>query len=821
MTSHNSSTTFVELILTWLAIVFACADLQAQDSNRPAIVDVQVGFKAMPDGAKTPNHKVGFWTPVAVRLRGPAEGKPQSPEAAARASANYALTAVADDSEDCSVISRQMIHLEPREERTVVIMVKPGRTRGDVRISLSNLGGERVADITVQPETGDVGDYLYLSLGAKLDGLTEALTSTEKKAAEEGKPLAKATRFAVYDDGRRIWGGLDGVDLAIVNTGDGAFVDGTLKVGMPMLLDWVQQGGRLVIAVEPGRAEQIAAMVCPKQAAKPAQSRPPFLAKSLAPIEAWSGLQNRPFPARGETAAAIARLVPGDFGFDSWEVLSQLEDKAAGDKPLPLIARATSGFGSITVVAFPLDAGAFAKWSGQTEFFRTLVDQLGPRYVATEPARDSAWGSAKAIGDWGAQLQRDLDNFDVPTLSFGAVASSILGYVLLVSLVDYFVLRRFFRRLEATWVTLPLIVLGVSLAALWTVYSPDDRGVRVNQIDLYDFDFRTKFSFNENGLWCSTLDRGSTFFTVRGDAIRRFDVTVKATASNSRCRASEPKVSWFGRADDGPAGMGRGGAQSLAEKSYTSTNDADRLIGVPFAFRATKSFVAQWQPRDFTHTFGDGDETEDQIGMTDALRPAFDANLTYHPRQSQFKVSGTIANQLPFDLEDASLFVFDRVYPIEGGLKKGESRRIEIREIDNGMLPSEWRDKPEPGRPVTARGVYDPGAALKNILFHERLDPTLKVGNHLLRRLDWSWRLRDDPRVVNVPLSVLGVREAILVGRARLRQGDAKTMLDDSAAAVRVTLETEPEDANVWPGRNGRLTVDTYVRAVFPLRPQP
>ena len=32
------------------------------------------------------------------------------------------------------------------------------------------------------------------------------------------------------------------------------------------------------------------------------------------------------------------------------------------------------------------------------------------------------------------------------------------------------------------------------------------------------------------------------------------------------------------------------------------------------------------------------------------------------------------------------LFVFDRVYPVAGGLKKGEIRRIEIKEIDSGEV---------------------------------------------------------------------------------------------------------------------------------------
>jgi len=153
-------------------------------------------------------------------------------------------------------------------------------------------------------------------------------------------------------------------------------------------------------------------------------------------------------------------------------------------------------------------------------------------------------------------------------------------------------------------------------------------------------------------------------------------------------------------------------------------------------------------------------------------------------------------------------------------LKKDESRRIAIKEIDNGMLPSDWRERTMSGRPVMPRGAYDPGSALRNILFQERLDPQLKVRNHLLRRLDWSWRLREDPRFLNQPLSTLGTREAILVGRARFQSGDAKTLADDPSTLVRVVLQSGPDDTS-WPGTAGQWTRDTFVRAILPLHPQP
>ncbi len=793
-------------------LVFACVvPVRAQDAALPTIVDVQVGFKPLPADGRTPTHKVGLWMPISVTLNG---------GATAVAGNKVTLVVMADDSEDCGVLTRVPVALNPGEKKTVVAYAKPGRTRGDIRVTLELPGHDiSLGPSLAPPTTSELGNYLYLSLGAKLDELAAALTLREKQAAEEGKTQTKQTRFAVYeDDPARVpdrWLGYDGVDLVILNTGDAAFVAQLKRLDrLRPLLAWVARGGRLVIPMHADR-EDLISQEFVASADGPARW-PTHAATNLVPIEAWSGLQNKPFPRRGEPAVPVTRLNPKRFDADGWEILAQLEDPTAGDKPLPLIARNPYGFGSITFIAFPLDSGPFAKWAGQAEFFRTLVDQLGPRFLSQEKTKDALWGAEAGIGDWGAQLQRGLDNFDVPTLSFGSVASFMLLYVLLVSAVDYFVLRRFIHRLEATWMTLPLIVIGVSLAAYFALDTAGDRSIRVNQIDLLDIDLlRTTTGPMER----LPQTHDTTFFTVRSDAIRTFEVGVHENVPNPHRDGLDPAVvGWFGRPDDGPAGMGRAGGQSLSSKTYTFDDDFNRIRDLAFPFRGTKSFAADSLQRRHVDPRRQEDNAPAVSQPNEQHFGSLEAALVYHPRDSLFKVSGTIKNDLPFDLEDANLFVFDRVYPVAGGLKKGANRRIEIREIDNGMLPSDWRDKTDPHRPVTPHGVYDPGIALKNILFHERLDPTLKVRNHLLRRLDWSWRLRDDPRVLNVPLSVLGTREAILVGRAKFEQGDARAL---STGWTSLSLGTTRHDTKTWPGTNGRLARDVYVRAILPVRPQP
>ena len=76
----------------------------------------------------------------------------------------------------------------------------------------------------------------------------------------------------------------------------------------------------------------------------------------------------------------------------------------------------------------------------------------------------------------------------MPVVSFGWVALLIVLYILLIGPVEYFFLKRVLGRLELTWITFPIIVLTVSLAAYFTAYALKGRDLKVNKIDVVDVD---------------------------------------------------------------------------------------------------------------------------------------------------------------------------------------------------------------------------------------------------------------------------------------------------------------------------------------------
>ena len=63
----------------------------------------------------------------------------------------------------------------------------------------------------------------------------------------------------------------------------------------------------------------------------------------------------------------------------------------------------------------------------------------------------------------------------MPVISFGWVALFILFYILIVGPLDYFLLKKVFKRLELTWITFPTLVLIVSVVAYFTAYCPQGR----------------------------------------------------------------------------------------------------------------------------------------------------------------------------------------------------------------------------------------------------------------------------------------------------------------------------------------------------------
>ena len=348
------------------------------------------------------------------------------------------------------------------------------------------------------------------------------------------------------------------------------------------LLEWVRRGGKLVLSV--GRNQQSVARWLEKVPLVDGTLKSKITRSTLPNLQAWCGADRRsrnnrsarsksPASSRGRTCT-----------------VSSAKTQTAGDlETRPILLQSSCGLGRVLLVAFDLDAPPFSTWDGQGAFWKKLQDEIAPRVVAGDvnlPAGPFAQG-----GELGIDLKRELESFeDVPVISFGWVALFILFYIVLVGPLDYFILKKVFKRLELTWITFPVLVLIVSVAAYATAYYVKGDDLRINKIDLVEIDLHGPGQVY-----------GQSWFTLFSPRIQNYTIGLEPVAPEWGGRWTRGRRRRAGAAgDDG--GAGRTGAESAAATrracsagpTNTPTTPA-ACVRVPIPVWATRTFTASWR----------------------------------------------------------------------------------------------------------------------------------------------------------------------------------------------------------------------------------
>lgn len=804
-----------------LLLLLALPGLVSAQPVPPAKIEsVRVGFRNYRQDRDTGSFKVGLMAPVYVEITAGPDGLGPRKEGAPPPS----ITIHTVDSEDVGTIYTipQPVVLPPNQTQTYLGYVKVGTMGSEVRVKLHD-AAPRPIEATGERTPINVNNHLYVTLGARLPDLPAALASL---AAQDEKGRNKNQNFRPSERTRTVgfesdpnklpdhWYGYQGVDLVILCTSDPRFLN---QLAAPIQADrlralaqWVRRGGRLVIPVAYQTQAELhnllrSAMWQPRVPVVPPaeqgllKDRPQ---RRLLGAENWGEVQNKPFPAPGAKAVPIARLNPGAVPAGAWEILAWTRDEGGE----PLIARVKYGLGQITYLAFALDGPDFAKWDGRVDFLKAATVKLAPRAAAGLLGDGQGPVLGGPVNDLSTNLLNDLDNFDVRVIPFGYVALFIAVYILVVGPLDFFILKYVFQRLEWTWITFPTVVLGVSLIAYFAAYALKGNDLKINKVDLIDFDLRTGADVRPVR---QTQAVGNSFFTILSPRIQNYTVGIEPNAAFWGGAApakplSADLVTWMGRPDNAPWGMSRGGTQSFFSGAYSYRDEAAALQGVPIPVWTTKAFLATWQAT--------------------VEKPPLRAKLQYHLAEHKgknLKVSGTLQNDLPLILDDVWLLYDQKCYPITGGLPAAQdgqaARTIEL-EGRHAVDFKTWVNYIAAGG--KSPGRYDPTPLIKQILFHEQLGAG-NVGNHLLRSLDQGWRFREAlPRGNDS-----STREAILFARIMHDQTerDAETQQESAVQplATKLWLGDYPTSGSgrPRPPLPGYLHQDTYIRVLLPLRP--
>lgn len=649
------------------------------------VENLRVGFS---NNSQNNMFKIGTWTPVWVQLRG-------GPE---RFVGTFEM--VVPDDDGTPTRFRQPLEIAPGGTERVVTYTRPGTRDPEFTIRLLNGRGKealRVSSESLPQFQSDAilpDEILVLTLGTP-EGVDQIgkLPGFTGDPSVGGQPLRVAKLDPTSDQIPGRWHGYDGAEAIVIDTNDQNVMKDLGTHGQA-LVDWVNRGGHLVIGV--GGNWQILrdSVLAPILPALPnGQAR-------LTTLDALDSY-----------ASATKPVLPPGSGAVMATKLDKVE--ARGGKVLaetgsvPLVVRGPHGFGRVTLVALDVDQKPFAEWPDRALFWVKALD-LRARPVDTTAAVQYGGGGRafyrSGASDLATKLRQALEQFPgVRLVPFGWVAFFIFLYILLIGPGDYFFLKKVVKRMELTWITFPLIVASVSLAAYLAAYAFKGQELRINKVDVLDID------------QVSGQARGSTFFNLFSPQNRDYDVAVvpqgldqPASKPAEMARGetlerppagTEVQVSWLGVPENGFGGMGaRGnGRVGFAGQGYIyqPQGASERIEGLRVPIWSTKCMTARWQ----------GPTTR---AITSDLRPV-----------GTDRLSGTLTNELTEPLTDAILAFGRQVYML-GTIAPGQTVRVELTQ-DRQLSPflRSRVAKYAPNQPDVSAGNIDRADLLVAMMFHD------------------------------------------------------------------------------------------------------
>ncbi|HZZ80382.1 MAG TPA: hypothetical protein VFE62_17900 [Gemmataceae bacterium] len=825
------------VVAAWSIPSFAVA--QEKKFQPPEVKKIQIGFKTFGGDDDQTAFKVGLWTPIYVDIFGGTDGVMPKP-----GTVPPYLKITAEDSEDVGTEITVPVNVEPMKTRTFIGYIKTGRIgnlRDQVTVNLYINDRSIGRPSTEQAFTLQVDQHLYVTLGSRMADVHRAVRNIDRQR-EKGKPVqdeilrpfeTTSFRNAVFENQvprlPERWFGYNSIDMMILGTENRKFLtDLNLEPDrLSAIATWVRRGGRLVVPIAPANQDVVTALLSnavwqPPIPVVPPAGEKPIKLDDLAGLATWGNVQAEPFihkdpkDPRFVLPIRVAPLEPPRVRSNDWEPGGYNTDKPGA---VPLYAHVRYGLGRITYIAISLEDTSFFQWKGKQEFLENTLKKLAP----TTPANVAEQGNIRfghdIPNDITTDLVNQLDEFDVRIIEFGYVALFIVLYILVVGPLDFVLLKYVFKRLEWTWITFPAVVLAVSVIAYFAAYALKGRDLKINKVDLIDFDMRT--DVDAKGKPKTVRAYGASFFTILSPRIQNYTVGMEANPLFWGEEVKKVKhegrdvdevmsvdlLSWLGRPSGGPHDMGRGGgAGGFFRRPYAYRDDASGLEGVPIPVWTTKAFTASWE--------------------RPVAKPPFDADLYYHvkdPQNRQIKLSGKLDNHLGVDLTDVWLVYDQRCYPIAGGLKTAragsEPKKLELTQTSAKDLDRKWADMTDvPDAAVEARNVqFRPIGPIKHLVFHERTDVSNVVRNHLFRPLDLGWRVDKAPLGETNPRT----REAILFARVRFVSGSAEALTSDATNPLptRLWLGDLPNSGRPRPGLDGILNQDTFIRVILPVRP--
>jgi hypothetical protein len=656
----------------------------AQD-GRVKITNVTLGF----DGVC----RVGSWTPVRVTLHSKTDAF----------TGHLELVVPDGDGVPSRVTTRGLgpVLVPAGGTRTTTLYVRFGRMHEEIGVTF-RVDDEVVARDKFQTGIEDAkrsilssGRELIVAVGYPC-GLKEAIELRDQDEYDEDATVV--AQLSSTDQLPTRWYGYEGVDFVVLATGNlDAYRNLTADSAQAAALEeWVRRGGRLVLCVGKNAPTVLRADHALSRFAPGSFSNADMATlRDVNEIEDYSEDLENPVAVGDEGLRLLAPRLRDVDGY--------VEVKREPD--LPLVIRSAYGFGEVVFVAVDLDLAPFSRWAGRGRVVNRLlgfdtadeIEELNERY-----------NYGRRYGDHAGQLRSALDNFEgIRLVPFSVVAALILLYVILIGPVDYFVLKKYFKRMEFTWITFPIIVLVFSFGAYGLAYWLKGSQIRINQIDLVDVDVETGSV------------RGVTWVNLFSPRTDGYDFSVQPQSLEGGA-AQDPQVlfSWLGLPGDALGGMNPSSGGMSFFDAYDFSPQLDRVQNMPVAVWSTKSLTARWQ-----YELGDA--------------PPFDATL----QVKQLGLRGKITSRLDFSLEDCVVLHSGVAYVV-GDIEPGETFVLDSSVRDpaakdywktkiSGAIGSHNDDRLEPEHIVRAMMFHRLVEGQKSTLLLSRYQAFVDLSGHV------------------------------------------------------------------------------------------
>jgi hypothetical protein len=810
-----------------LLILPGCQSGKPAELPSLTIEKVRIGLPAGPDSTRS---RTGVWCPVYVTLKaGKTDVAPDT----------LRLVVKANDADETPFrYTLPVPALKPEEERMLVTYTRPGTATGDLDVLVTTKDGRVVQAMrriqrNVARDVLEPKEPLLVSVGSRALRPDPAAQDDQPEEEIKQKNLAYLDSVAQMPDQ---WFGYEAADVVVLSTRDERFVNALTEekneTRREALMEWVRRGGRLVLSVGKNNATIVGGdgpdTLLKKMPVIGCQFGPDAVTVPvMSGLAAWAHVSNpNQAPLRSLDIAEV-QIQP-----DRGVTVIKHENVQDGKKLVshPALLQGSLGLGRVILLPFDVEANPFAAWPGRKEFWEQLQKELKVRADAPKPIDPNLPGAVTQPPELLNEIQRNLESFqEVPTVSFGWVSLFMLFYIALVGPLDYFVLKKFFKRLEMTWVTFPATVILVSATAYFTAYWLKGDDVHIKKLDVVDIDLRDNTAV------------GTTWFSLFSPRIQNFTVGVEPVSAIDN-PAFRPWVAPAGNDDRpirswnvkpatpnrpvhrttlavlaAPDQSRRAGSATLYPEPYDCTEGATGLEKVPIPVWATRSFTATWTARL-------------------AGEPPIQAALKY-PRPGAAgdpPPLGDLTNNLPVALEGVGLIYREHWYNL-GTLEPGETRAVGELFSGGPKAPRlDWfKDnvlRPEQPQPVqrdlrrrrpAPENAFDPNdlertvsvkpphVLMKQALFYSESEQRSWL-NSGLRSFDQSWRLAR-------PNAEQNRDEVILVARAGPLRGNAEELTKKGVAPTALWLDRLPGTLSERPKLEAFLTQETYVRVYIPV----